>query len=77
MKSYRKSAAKLQRALLTKGRKIRLSMYQFYSDKRNDMIDTYVLTEGKTELLKTCSMPEVVRFLAAEFKKENDDGADG
>ena len=73
MKSYRKTAAKLQKALLQRGRKVKLSMYQYYSDSQDRMIDVYVLTEGKTELLKTCSMPEVVRFLAAEYKKENGD----
>ena len=73
MISYRKVIAKLQKALLLCGRQIRLSSRQFYSEQQNRLIDFYTLTEGKEDLLKTCSLPEVMRFLAAEYQKEKGD----
>lgn len=76
MKSYRKTISKLQKALLLKGRQIRMTTRQFYSEQSERLIDYYTLTEGKNDVFKSASLPEVMRFLAAEYAKENDDGPD-
>ena len=76
MKNYRRTIAKLQKALLLQGRQIRMSTRQFYSEEQNRLIDFYTLTEGKNDVLKTASLPEVMKFLAAEYQKGRDDGSD-
>lgn len=61
---------KLQKALLQKGRKIKINQTQHYSEEQNKMYTKYVLKEylqtGKKEvtLLETFSMVDVVNRLA-------------
>ena len=81
MANYKRIARKLQTALANAGRIIKINTLQFYSEEQNRMIDSYILLEKRPyrrkdgtagmknfELLKTCSMPEVVKFLAELYK---------
>ena len=76
LKNYRRTIARLQRALLQHGRQVKLSSRQFYSEEQNRFIDYYVLTDGKTDVLKTSSLPSVMVYLAEEYKKVVENAAE-
>lgn len=74
--NLRRIASKLQTALCTKGRYIRINQYQSYSPKAERMVTKFVLTEKQevelhgrkkiknVTILETYSMADVVKELA-------------
>ena len=74
--NIRQTAYKLQKALLMKGRKIKINQMQAYSSKAEKMITKYVVIESKemngrvknTTLLETYSMVDVVKLLASLYR---------
>ena len=81
MANYRKVASKLQTALSIKQRIVRINTYQFYSQEQERLINVHSLVEKlpranrkgeivmkDIEIFKSCSMPEIVKFLANEYK---------
>lgn len=81
MANYRRTTRKLQMALASSGRIVRINTHQFYSEEQNRMIDSYSLVEKKPcvkkngetgmkdcELYRTCSMVDVVKFLSELYK---------
>ena len=74
--NLRTTAFKLQKALLTKGRIIKINQIQTYSQIKEGMYTQYVITERKQltgdktsdiPLLKTYSMVEVIQLLAGFY----------
>lgn len=69
--NFDRIAGKLQRALLRKGRMIKINRVQMYSDRRNAMLTRYSVIEAKVmdgkiknvTLLETFQMREVVMLL--------------
>lgn len=74
--NLRRTASKLQTALCTKGKHIKINHYQTYSPKTDRMVTKYVLVEkretpkGKLKdftILETYQMAEVVKELARMY----------
>lgn len=55
---------KLQQALKHYGYIITISTHQFYSPEQDRLIKCYTIKRGKTELIKSCSMIKIVKYLA-------------
>lgn len=76
---------KLQTAIVKTGLVIKINSYQFYSDEQKRMITSYYICTPITyyapkkeewkitdlEILKTCSMPEVIYCLLDIYKAVN------
>lgn len=66
---------KLQMALsIQQGRHISVSIYQMFSQKAGRNCSKYVISEqhgegGYKKLLESWNLPEVVKFLAAEYER--------
>ena len=73
MANLRNKMKKLQTAIIKAGVPVKVNQIQFYSNEEKRMITQYnilILNKGKyKEILKTCSMVEVIRCLLEEYKK--------
>jgi hypothetical protein len=77
---------RLQRALSQKGILYKINTNQFYSAEQQRFITSYRVTEKRivekpdgriaakdVELLKTCSVPELVKWFAGQWEKSNEE----
>ena len=60
---------KLQTALVKKGIIIKINTNQFYSEEQHRMITQYRVCEDNEELIKTCSMVEVIKCLLERYRQ--------
>lgn len=78
--NLRRLANKLQLALSTKGRHIKINQFQNYSERTGKMVTKYVLSERKTvkgksknvTIMETYRMADVVRKLADLYGEANE-----
>lgn len=76
--SLRHLAAKLQRALLTKGIKIKINQHQGWSSKSERMVTKFVVQEMRivkgrekyVTILETYKLADVVQMLAGMYSGE-------
>ena len=84
--NVRQQTAKLQKALITKGKIYRINTNQFYSEEQDRMITGYRVTEKvavkkpngeikskEVERLHTSSPVELLQWFAEEWRKANNE----